>query len=408
MPKLTEPTVAKITVPPGKRDVLIFDDTLPGFGVRAFSSGKRSYFVKYTVGTQQRKLSLGAAVPGVLVEMRRKASDILARARIGQDVAGEKQAARAKKTASMGELVPRFLQARREELRRSTYSEWDRYLSRYWQPLHALCPEAVSRLAIVTQLDVIAAEHGKVSADRARTALSAFFAWLIDRSYLDKSPVVRIKRCGKNGSRERVLSEAELATIWRCVDGESDYGHIIRLLILTAQRREEIAGLRWSEINLDKRQIDLPGARTKNKRPHIVPLSTAAMAIIEATPRRMGRDLLFGDGEGSYSCWSQSKKRLDSRLAAYVHKQALERGDAPEMAKFARWTLHDIRRSGVTHLAENGFALPHVIEMLVNHQSGHKSGVAGVYDKAKYRRERRQALELWGAHVTKLVESGTK
>lgn len=113
MPKLTEPGVTKIEVPAGKRDILVFDDALPGFGVRAFSSGKRSYFVKYSIGSQQRKLSLGAAVPGMLAEMRRKASDILARARIGQDVAGEKQAARARRTASIGELVPRFLDARR-------------------------------------------------------------------------------------------------------------------------------------------------------------------------------------------------------------------------------------------------------------------------------------------------------
>ena len=405
MPKLTEPAVAKITVPPGKRDVLVFDDALPGFGVRAFSSGKRSYFVKYTVGTQQRKLSLGAAVPGVLAEMRRKASDILARARIGQDVAGEKKAAHARKMASIGELVPRFLDARRGELRPSTYSGWDRYLSRYWQPLHVLSPEAASRQAIVTQLDIIAAEHGKVSADRARTALSAFFAWLIDRSYLDTSPVVHIKRRDTNGSRERVLSEAELAAIWQCVDGESDYSRIIKLLILTAQRREEIAGLRWSEINLDKLQIDLPGTRTKNKRPHIVPLSAAATTIIEATPHRIGRDLLFGEGEGSYSCWSQSKKRLDSRLATYVRNQALERDSDPEMASFTHWTLHDIRRSGVTHLAENGFALPHVIEILVNHVSGHRGGVAGVYDKAKHLPERRRALEAWGVYVMTFVEN---
>ena len=196
-------------------------------------------------------------------------------------------------------------------MRPSTYSEWNRYLSRYWQSLHALSLEAVTRRHIVAQLDIIAAEHGKVSADRARTALSAFFAWLIDGGYLDMSPVVHIKRRNTNGSRERVLSEAELAAIWRCVDGESDYGRIIRLLILTAQRREEIAGLRWNEINIDKRQIDLPGTRTKNKRPHIVPLSTAAIAIIETTPRRLGRDLLFGEGEGSYSGWSQSKGRLE-------------------------------------------------------------------------------------------------
>ena len=407
MPKLTEPIVAKIEVPEGKRDILIFDDAQPGFGVRAFSSGRRSYFVKYTVGTQQRKLSLGAAVPGVLAEMRRKASDIIARARIGQDVVGEKKAARAKTTASVGELIPRFLKDRKESLRPATYVEWDRYLSRYWQPLHGLSAKDVTRRDAVAQLDVIAAEHGNVSADRARTALSAFFAWAIDRSGLDASPIVHIKCRNTNDSRERVLSDVELAAIWRCVDGNCDYGRIVRLLILTGQRREEMAGLRWSEIDRGKQQIDLPGSRTKNKLPHIVPLNAAAMTIIETTPRRLDRDLLFGDGEGSYSCWSQSKKRLDSRVAAYVREVHKQRSE-PEKGKLAPWTLHDIRRTFITQLGENGFAKPEVKEMLVNHQSGHKRGVAGVYDKAKYLPERRQALELWNAHMAKLVESGTK
>lgn len=395
MAKLIEGIVSKITIPAGKREALVFDDALPGFGVRKFSSGKASYFVKYQLATgQQRKITLGAVVPGVLAEMRRKASDVLAHARTGRDISGEKKAALVAKkteeaTKTVGDIVPIYLKARQSELRRATYTEWARFLSRYWAPLHGLEIKSVTRNDIVAQLDRIQTDHGKVSADRAKTALSNFFAWSIDRGHCDATPIIGIQRRNKKkGKRERVLSEAELAAVWHASGGDSDYGRIIHLLVLTAQRREEIAGLMWHEINFEKRQIDLPGDRTKNHRPHIIPLSDAAMAIIEAIPRRAGRKHVFGDGEGSYSGWSRSKARLNGRLPA----------------EMAPWVLHDIRRSVITHLGENGFALPYVREMLVNHQSGHKGGVAGTYDKAEYLPERRQALDLWGAHIAALVD----
>jgi integrase len=325
--------------------------------------------------------------------MRRKASDVLAHARTGRDISGEKKAALTARKAeeskkTVGDIVSIYLQARHSELRRATYTEWSRYLSRYWEPLHRFEIRMVTRNDIVAQLDRIAADHGKVSADRAKTALSNFFAWAIDRGHCDATPVTGIKRRNrKKGERERVLTEAELVAIWHACGSDSDYGRIVRLLILTGQRREEIAGLMWHEINLEKRQIGLPGDRTKNHRPHIIPLSDAAIAIIRGTYQRAGRKLLFGDGEGPYSGWSRSKERLNGRLPSDM----------------VSWVLHDIRRSVITHLGEHSFALPHVREMLVNHQSGHKGGVAGIYDKAQYLPERRGALDLWGAHFQGLV-----
>ena len=397
MAKLIEGMVARITVPTGMRDVLVFDDALPGFGVRKFSSGRASYFVKYQLSSgKQRKLTLGAVVPGVLADMRRKASDVLAHARTGRDIAGEKKTALIAKKAeeskrTVGDIVAVYLKARQTELRRATHTEWTRYLSRYWEPLHGLEIKNLTRSDVVAQLDKIVNDHGKISADRAKTALSNFFAWAIDRGHCDATPVIGIKRRNKQkGQRERVLSETELVAVWRACGDDSDYGRIIRLLVLTAQRREEIAGLMWHEINFERRQIELPGGRTKNHRPHIVPLSDAAMAVIETTPRRAGRKHLFGDGDGGYSGWSRSKRRLDGRLPADM----------------VPWVLHDIRRSVITHLGENGFALPHVREMLVNHISGHKSGTAGIYDKAEYLPERRRALDLWGARIAARVGHG--
>ena len=156
MAKLTEGMVAKIRVPAGARDVQVFDDALPGFGVRKFDSGKASYFVKYSIGRQQRKLSLGPAVPGSLAEKRKIASEVISRARIGQDVAGDKRTAKAtlaRQATTLGSLVSRYLADRQAELRSSSLTEAKRYLERYWAPLHAqpidsafkVCSDNVSR-----------------------------------------------------------------------------------------------------------------------------------------------------------------------------------------------------------------------------------------------------------------------
>ena len=390
MPRLVEGYAHQLVVPAGARDVQVFDDELPGFGIRKFSSGRASYFVKYAVGAQQRRHTLGAVVRGNLKAMRLEASRVLAKARLGQDVAVEK-AVRTKRVVTLGELVPAYLKARESELRSRTYTEWKRYLQDHWAPLHDLPVDAITRADVVGVMDNIE-QRGMVAADRARTALSAFFAWAIDRGHCGSNPTMNIRSRNQNGSRTRVLTEAELAEIWKaCLP--DDHGRIVRLLILTGQRRREIGDLVWSEIDVLKRQINLPDTRTKNRRWHIVPLSNEALAVIESIPRRDGRDRLFGRGADGFSGWSKAKAELNARIAAArVEAQ-------PSAESMPSWTLHDLRRSFVTHLNERKLAPPHVIEAVVNHVSGHLAGVAGVYNKALYLAERRQALDLWSEHV---------
>ena len=395
MVKLVEGLVGKLRVPPGKRDIQVFDETLPGFGIRKFESGKAFYFVKFAVGGQQRKLSLGPAVPGVLGEKRRAASEILTRARVGQDVVADKRAAKTKRTITLGELVPKYLRDCANRLRDTTYIGTTRYLDRYWKPLHDSPVEVIQRREIVAVIDDLAANHGKVAADRARAALSGFFAWAIDRSYLDLNPVQNIQRRAQGGSRTRTLSEPELAEVWRaCAD--DDYGRIVRLLILTGQRKTEIGDLTWTEIDLEKRQFDLPPERTKNGRAHLVPLSEEAIRLLKEIPRFETRSFAFGQGSRGFQGWSKAKTFLDERINEERAKAGKKR--------MPGWTVHDIRRSVVTHLHERGFAQPHVVEAIVNHVSGHRGGVAGVYNKALYLPERRRALDLWGQHVAALVK----
>jgi integrase len=214
------------------------------------------------------------------------------------------------------------------------------------------------------------------------------------RGYCDATPVANIKARSQNGPRSRVLSELELADVWNaCLD--DDYGRIVRLLILTGQRKTEIGDLDWREVDAGTRQIELPPERTKNARAHIVPLSDEALVILRGVPRRKGRDLVFGCGAGGFSGWSKAKAELDAGIAA-ARKDA---GLRPMLS----WVLHDLRRTFVTGISERGFAQPHVVEAIVNHVSGAKAGVAGVYNKAVYLNERRRALDVWGQHIAALA-----
>jgi integrase len=386
--KLVESSIARLVVPEGQRDAYLWDEALPGFGIRAYASGKKSFIVKYQLSTgQQRKISLGPALPGTLIETRKKAHDILARAKIGQDVAGEKQAARVKKTTTLGPLIARYLEARKAELRHRTFLEAERHLNKLFAELHEMPIDGIVRRHIVEIVDKIAVGNGRVTADHAKTSIVTFFAWCMERDFIDSNPAMGIKRRAPSKPRERTLSETELAAIWNATGSVTDFDNIIRLLLLTGQRREEIGALTWNEINFEQQQIELPGHRTKNHRDHSVPLSEPARLIIQSVPPRKGRDFLFGIGTGPFSGWSRSKERLDERLGEQV----------------APWIVHDLRRTFATIASDHDFAPVHVIEMALNHWSGTKAGIVATYNKAKYDRERRVLMERWGEHVLNLA-----
>jgi integrase len=214
--------------------------------------------------------------------------------------------------------------------------------------------------------------------------------WLAREGYTEANCVSFTNKAIENGGRERVLSDDELAAIWQ-VAGDGQYGAIVKLLMLTGARRDEIASLRWSEIDVDDAIITLPPARTKNRREFILPLSDQALAILAAQPHREGRDHLFGHGvDRGFQDWSGSKADIDARLG-----QAFE------------WRLHDFRRSFSTALHERFGVPPHVVEAALGHVSGFKSGVSGVYNKAIYLDERRRALARWAGHIEHIV-SGKK
>ena len=193
-------------------------------------------------------------------------------------------------------------------------------------------------------------------------------------------------------TRDRVLTAAELRLVWQLA-GSNDFGAIVRLLVLTGQRREEVGGMLWSELDLDAALWTIGKDRTKNGLAHSVPLAPTAVAILRDMPQRDSRDYVFGVGDGPFQGWSNAKAALDERMMAALGGK---KGDA---AKLKPWRLHDVRRTVATRLGDLG-ALPHVIEAILNHVSGHRAGVAGIYNRATYSAEKREALNRWALAVS--------
>jgi integrase len=216
-----------------------------------------------------------------------------------------------------------------------------------------------------------------------RSSLSALFSWVLKEGIrLPEGNIVAHTNKHEERSRDRVLTDAELKTIW-CGLPDSHFGSIVKLLILTGQRAAEIGGLQWDEIHDE--QIVLPSARTKNKRTHIIPLSDPARAILNQFQAN-GRSHVFGYADATgFDGWGYAKRNLDASI------------------DLEHWTIHDLRRTVATRMAELGVQ-PHIIEAVLNHVSGHKGGIAGVYNRATYDREKREALNLWAEHVMALIE----
>jgi integrase len=229
------------------------------------------------------------------------------------------------------------------------------------------------------------------SESRARSmfaALSARFGWLIAKRRLRHNPCVGVTRPETPKARERVLTNDEIIKFWRATDKATEpFGQLLKLLLLTGSRLNEVAGMRRGELAEDGQTWTIPGERTKNHKTHVVPLPKIAADIL--TTVDTDGDIVFTtNGKTVVSGWSKTKRRLDDAM-----------GIPP-------WRLHDLRRTCATGMAEIGIA-PHIVEACLNHISGAKAGVAGVYNRAAYAAEKKVALERWAAHVYGLV-SGRK
>ncbi|HET9246570.1 MAG TPA: tyrosine-type recombinase/integrase, partial [Xanthobacteraceae bacterium] len=342
--KLTKTTVAALTLPRRKRELLVFDDDLPGFGVRLREGGSKTWIFQYKLGSKHRRISLGHVSALDPAAAREQASKLHAQVRLGLDPAGLRAESRARADETFGACIRLFLAWQRGRVK--SFRDVERHLVRNLAALHNLPLAKIDQRTIAAQLTRISARGSPVQANRTRASLSKFFSWACGEGLAENNPAALCNR-NPEKSRDRVLSRNELKQIWAALP-ESDYGAIVKLLVLTGQRATEISDLQWSEIDGERGVISLPPSRTKNRRRHVVPMSDMVRAILEARPRN-GRDHVFGVGQKrGFTGWSRAKNALD------------------EVVKIPSWRVHDIRRSTATGMAEIGIQ-PWIIESILNH-----------------------------------------
>jgi integrase len=387
--QLTDRAIAGLAPPAGKTEDFAWDADLAGFGVRVRRRPDgcvlRTYVVQYRANGRTRRSTVGGGARITLAQARGAARKLLAQVELGADPQADKATKRQRGARTFKATVDAYLEARRGELRPASLRVTTLYLTGpYFRPLHAIGIADIEHADIAARLTAITRTHSAHTASCARRAVSALFGWATEEGWVTTNPVAGTRKPVRAPARDRVLTDAELAAAWKAC-GDDDFGKIVRLLILTGARRSEVGDMTWSEIDLDAGTWTLPAARSKNHRAHTVPLPATAVEILRSVPRA-GRDHLFGDGDGAgFARWSRAKAELDRRLGA------------------AAWRVHDLRRTVATGMIGIGIE-PHHVEAVLNHFSGHRRGVAGVYNRSPYERQMKMALARWAEHVAALAE----
>lgn len=360
------------------------DGKIAGMGVRVTAGGVKSFFLEYRLKGGKHRLALGRYPVTTLQKARTKALAALVMISEGKNPR-QPEADGQSFPDALAEFVESYCQRHN---RASTAAETERLLRTYfletWQKRTI---DTITRADVANAIEPMMKRGTHAAARHAFAAVRKFFNWQVEQGRLAMSPCAGMKPPAKASHRDRVLTDGELKTIWMAAEVQGfPFGRITQLLMLTAQRRTEVSSMMWEEIDLTAKVWTIPAERTKNGKPHAVPLTSAAIAIITAIPR-MSSDYMFparGLPGQPYSGWSKGKRMLDD--AADLHD----------------WTLHDLRRTAATGMARAGIA-PHVVERVLNHVSGTFAGVAGVYNRFQYGPEMRDALETWERHVLALA-----
>lgn len=383
--KLTDAAVRNIPAPKAGR-LEVFDALLSGFGVRITENGTRTFFVGYRVKGDRtyskRRYTLGGVELYSLAEARQEARGVLLEAKAGIDPQERKKIERVEQARdSFAAVAHEFV----ERYGKVHQREWKKTQSilkslRGWESRQV---QDITRRDVLAELDRLMDNGSPYQANRTLACLRKFFNWCIERGYITTSPAANIKAPGAEKARSHVLTGDELRAIWEaCGVVGYPFGPYVRLLLLTAARRGELINARRADINGDVWKIP----QTKNDRPHTLPMTPAALEIIEALPVFEGPFLFTTTGgEIPFAGFSKFKARLD------------------KAAGVTGWRLHDLRRTAATGIAGLGFP-PHVVERILNHVRGVISGVAAAYNRHGYENEMRAALEAWSRYVESIVK----
>lgn len=361
---------------PKARRQEVWDTHLPGFGVRISPSGKKVFFAMRRVGNRQQRVTLGDYPALSLQQARDAARQAFCEAE-GSD-AGPIEIT----PLTVRQAVQNFIELHAKPKNKDWRGQQRRLESNLVTVFGDRDIRSITRADMIGLLDKIMARGAPGQANRVLATVRKLFNWCVERCYMDTNPVHKLSAPAKERPRDRVLNDEELAQVWQASDTLGyPFGPLIKLLILTAQRRGEVAGMRWSELDLNAKTWALPGSRTKNGRAHLVPLSEPAVDLLKSLPRFLKSDYVFTTtGQTPVSGFGKKKDTLDQ--SAHVQP----------------WRLHDLRRTAASGMARLGVA-PHVVEKILNHSSGIISGVAAVYNRYGYEDEKRAALTAWASFM---------
>ncbi len=428
--KLTDASIQRLKVPPGGR-VEYFDATLPGFGLRVAGpttrtpDGRRSWVLFYRIRGEQKRLTIDPPYPVLsLADARKRAGEALALVAAGVDPAVEKARKKlpTKAPDTLATVVEDYLVRGLEKKQRAAayVRETRRGFDNHVLPrLGSRELSSIARRDVIEMLDGIAeggtkrrgtkgnmhAAGGPIAANRVLSAVRALFNWAIRRGLVEINPCALVERPGQEAPRDRVLAPEELRELWpRFVALGYPFGSLLQLALITGQRRSEVAGMRWQDIDLEAKTWTLAAADTKAGRGHVVPLSDLAVSILSGLPRKMAALEKGGarpspyvfttDGKVPVSGFSRAKERVDAQIAAARKKTRTDPMPA--------WGIHDLRRTAATQMGQLGTS-EFVIGRVLNHAA---RGITGtVYNRYEYLAEKRQALDGWAEHLQKLVKA---
>jgi integrase len=388
------------TLPPTPKRLEHPDDKITGLYLVQQPSGGMSWALRYRAAGKPSKLTIGPYPAINLAMARKRAQEALGELAGGKDPARAKRAAKeAQKAANsaadrVAAVIDSFLD---RYIKRNVGASWAKETERLLRV--EVIPEIgdkrindVGRADIHKLLDRMVDRGSAVNANRLLAVLRRMFNWCVERDLVERSPCDKLRAPTPETARDRVLTDGEINAAWKAFDHVGwPFGRIAKLLLLTGARRDEIAGARWSDVDLESRTWTVPASRSKNGQAHTIPLSDAAASIIVGLPHIGRAGFVFTtNGRTAVSGWWRAKETVDRAIGA-LDGQAMP-----------HWTLHDLRRTCASGMAALGVP-PHVVETALNHRSGTIKGVAAVYNRYAYESEKREALDRWAKRVEEIV-----
>ena len=377
MVRLTDTFIRSLK--PKKQRYDVYDASQPGFGIRVATSGALSWVLLTRENGRRKRITLGR-YPALSLSKAREA------ARVALSEVQDGTFDRKKAAATFETAVEEWYA--REQRARKSFTQVKQAMQLHVLPFlgrHQL--DQITKTDLMRAIDRIADQGKLTQANRVRAFITRFFNWATERDLITASPAAALPKPAMEVSRDRVLSRDELIAVWRAAEQMGlPFGRIAQLLILTAQRRDEVAGMKWSELDLDRARWIIGKERAKNSKTHIVHLSPQAIALLSKISRQDDVDLVFTTtGRSAVSGFSKAKAALDAR------------------SDVSDWRLHDLRRTAATFMADDLGIAPVVVDRILNHVAGSVRGVAAIYQRGEYLTDREAALGAWGEFVECLV-----